>query len=215
MKPNFWMYATGNEQRATAMQMIFFGAEILKNAKIINEIDSLKKIVEELESGSTHPKDLNTNDFVLEYLVDCIRIMVFFENYMKAELIIKGYCIHVIDHNHPDFKSLAKEQKSRPIRLEEINNIEKFYLDKDSKIFYHKALKETTIQVKELIGHENYRSIYGFEHQMIDLIKRFNLYRNKLHMHSTVEISLSRPFLSDIEYLNNFVDKKLDEILKK
>lgn len=59
-------------------------------------------------------------EFSFKYLIDFVRILIFFENYMKAELIVKGFTIHLIKKEDLNFKSLAKEQISKPITVKEI-----------------------------------------------------------------------------------------------
>jgi len=215
MNTNLWIYADKNEQSRTAAQIIVFGAEIFKRAKTINEIDSLKKIKQDIDNKIIHPKDTNIGEFIFEYLVDCIRFMIFFENYMKAELIIRDYCVHVIDHNYPNFKSLSKDQRTRPIKLKEIHDIEEFKVDKENQTIYHNAIKDKTIQINELIGSEKYKSVYSFEPRMIELIKDINRYRNGLHFRDKLEFQLSDTFISNLEYLSQFVDNTIRERIKK
>lgn len=215
MKPNLWIYADKNEQSRTAEQIIAFGAEVFKRAKTIRDIGTLKKIQKDLDNKIIHPKDTNIDEFIFEYLVDCIRIMIFFENYMKAELIIRDYCVHVIDHNYTNFKKLSIEQRIRPIKLREIHDIEKFDVDIANMTIYHKAIKDKTIQINELLGHENYKSIFGFEPRMIGLIRDINSYRNRLHFRDTSEFQLSNTFISNLEILNQFVDKTINERITK
>jgi hypothetical protein len=214
MKTNLWIYADRNEQTKTAAQIIIFGAETFKRAKTIREFDKLKKIKHDLFNKTIHPKDTNLDEFIIEYLVDCIRFMIFFENYMKAELIIRDYCIHLVDRNYANFKSLAKEQRTRPILLKEIHDIENFIVDKENKIIYHNAIKDKTIGINELLGYDNYRSIYGFESNIIDLLIDLNSYRNRLHFRDALEFQLSDSLLSNLDTLNQFVDKIINERIK-
>jgi len=214
MKPNFWIYFDNQEQRKTAASLIAFGAEVFKRAKSIKEIDTLKSIKHDLDNKTTHPKDTNISEFIFEYLIDCIRFLIFFENYMKAELIVRNYCVHFIDKNYPGFKDLAKNQYSRPISLKEINEIENFIIHRENKILNHPAIKDKTIGIKELIGSEQYYSNYEFGTSMLDIISKFNSFRNRLHFFESIEYQISKDFLSSLIAMNDFVDRIIRDRIK-
>lgn len=214
MKPNFWIYADKNEQKDIADSLIVFGAENFKRAKIITDIKPLKNLLNDLESGKIKPQDSNITEYAQEYLVDCLRIMIFFENYMKAELILKNFCVHRINKNIDEFKELADIQNSRPIKLKEISEIEQFYVNKENKIINHRAINETTIGIKELIGSTHYLSNYQIDSSLLDFVKEINRYRNHLHFNHSAEFILSKGLISNIDFVNNFVDEKIKEIIR-
>ena len=206
MQPNLWFYSDKVEQEKIAASLIIFGAEVFKKAKALKEINLLKTYYEEIESQIRHPKDTNLSEFILEYLVDCIRFLVFFENYMKAELILRNYCVHKIDSNYPGFKSLAKFQKTRPIKLQEIIDIKKFITNREQKNISHPAIKEATLGINELIGNEQYYINYELDNGLRDIINKLRSYRNKLHFYESLELTLSSSFISDLITMNTFVD---------
>lgn len=206
MKPNLWIYANKIEQEKTAASLIIFGAEVFKRAKTIKEINLLQTTKSEIESQKIHPKDSFLSEFIFEYLVDSIRFLVFFENYMKAELILRDYCVHNINKDFPGFKSLAEDQRKRPIKLLEIQNIEKFIIDLEHKTINHPAILETTIGIDKLIDNVQYYSNYEFDSSMRDLINKLRIYRNRLHFNEALELLMSSSFISDIITMNNFVD---------
>ena len=78
MSPNLWIYSDRTEQSKTAAELIIFGAEIFKNSKMIKDLDKIKD-----KAKLNHPIDLNIQEFGFEYLIDCIRFLIFFENYMN------------------------------------------------------------------------------------------------------------------------------------
>jgi len=210
MKPNFWIYSEPAEINRTAGSLVGFGAEIFKRAKIINEIDHLKSIKYKIDNKIIHPKETNIIEFIIEYLMDCIRFLIFFENYMKAKLIIQGYCVHCIDKNYPGFSELAKAQKKRPIKLKEIDDIEHFFVDEKNKIINHNAIKDKTIGIRELLSTEKYTNNYDFDSYIINFIHELNTYRNRLHFHENIDFQLSDKLISDLEMINKFVDKTMN-----
>ncbi len=215
MKINLWIYSDKTEQLKTSVSLIAFGAEIFKRAKVIKDIDQLKKIRQDINKNTIHPKDTDITEYIFDFLVDCIRFLIFFENYMKAELILKDYCVHVIDKNRHGFATLAKEQRERPIKLKEINDIEKFTVDRKNKVINHDAIKDKTIGMTELLGTEKYRIEYGLDLKIIELIKEFNKFRNKLHFNDTLEFQIDDTFFSKLDMLNQFVDKVMKDKFEK
>jgi hypothetical protein len=215
MKVNLWIYSDKTEQLKTSASLIAFGAEIFKRAKVIKDLDQLKQIKHDIDKNIIHPKDIDIAEFAFEFLVDCIRFLIFFENYMKAELILKDYCVHEIDQNRQGFATLAKEQRKRPIKLKEINDIEKFTVDTVNKVITHDAIKDKTIGMTELLGTKKYSIIYGLDPELIKLIKAFNTLRNKLHFHTTLEFQLTDTFFSNLDILNQFVDKEMKDKFRK
>jgi len=203
---NLWIYSSHKEQSATAASLITFGAEVFYRAKIIKDIEILKATHFEIDKRTIHPSETNISDFIFEHLVDCIRILIFFENYMKAELIIKDFCVHSVDKNWNGFAELGKEQNSRPIKIEEINRIEEFVIDESKQTIYHNAIKETTIGLNVLLS-SHYQSFYNLDLEMIKFIRWLNKLRNRLHFSSSAEFQISNRIILDYEKAIAFVDE--------
>jgi len=215
MKSNLWLYADKQEQSTTAASLIVFGAEVFKRAKMIKEMKMIKKINTKMAERTKPPCGFDVQEFGHEYLIDCIRFLIFFENYMKAELILKDYCVHVLDPNHSGFKELAKAQFKRPIKLSEIHEIENFTIDKKNKIITHPAILDKTIGIRILIGSSEYSSNYQFDSAMLNIISNFNTYRNSLHFKVSIELSISNDLVSSLDSMNDFVDKIIRERINK
>jgi hypothetical protein len=207
MEHNFWIYSSSEEQRRCAQALKVFGKEIIKKAKVIREFDLLKELTLGLDSKSISPQNSLISDFAFEYLIDCVRILIFFENYMKAELIVQDFCIHRINKQYPTFSNLAKDQFIRPIKLKEIHNIEPFIINCNNKFIHHNALLDTTIGMKELIKKEDYLSCYELPPSLISFVESLNKERNRLHFNEEIEFQLSKEFINNLETINNFVDR--------
>lgn len=208
------IYADNPTQRRTGANLIAFGLEILYSAKCIRRINELKSILEKLNRQEIYPNNNRVIDFMQEYLIDCIRILIFFENYMKAELLVNDYCIHVINKNENGFENLAKEQSKRPIKLEEINNIKKFLIEDRSDRINHVALQEKTIELSKLLGSTEYTSKYNFDKSILVIVKELNKYRNRLHLNYSIDYQLSRKTINDLEKIVQFADETSKRIKK-
>jgi hypothetical protein len=207
MKPNLWLYSSWEEMNKAAASLITFGADVFQRAKLIRDMEFLKSIRLELDKENTTPPTLTKEimEFSFEYLIDCVRILIFFENYMKAELIVKGFTVHLIKKEDLDFKSLAKEQFWKPIKVKEIAAIKDFEIDQAEKKITHTSLKNTTLGYNVLTGSIEYLKHYQLTDSMVSFLKKINAYRNKLHLHDNVEFSLSEEFIDNIEELKRFV----------
>jgi hypothetical protein len=215
-KLNLWLYADRIQQQIAAGSLVTFGAEIFKRAKIIHEFELLKTLSVGLANKSISPMDGRIYEFMFEYLIDNVKILIFFENYMKAELITQNYCIHIIDSNSNGFKHLAKEQHTRPVSLNEINEIENFIIDEKLNTISHVAIKDKTIGLNILLTKPAYyMCIKAIDINLIEILRKMNVYRNQLHFNLDLQFNLSKQLLDEIELLNSFVDKTIVRLVEK
>lgn len=210
MNINLWIY-TSEEVRRVSASMILLGADVLRSAKIIKELDHLKLICRGLDNKTISPQYFKINEFIFEYLIDCIKILIFFENYMKAELISKGFCVHKIKKEVKNFEETAKRQFKEPITIKEINEIHPFEHDNTRELILHNALKETTLGFNELIRTPSYLSQYQFDNNILNFIKELNIQRNKLHFHDNIHFSISHEFIMKLENVKEFAAQIIHE----
>ena len=217
MKNNLWLYADKGSQTYAAGSLIVFGAENFKRAKIVADFHKLKLCNDAMQQGIEYDRIGLAHEFFWEYLIDCVKILIFFEGYMKAELIVQNFCVHSIntDGTYPHLKSLARQQRSRPITLDEIQALESFIVDKQTETITNGGLKETTIGLNTLLT-PKYRAHYQFDSFITDALLHFNETRNQLHFNTTVEFQLSGLLIERIRQLNEFVDRTIARwIVKK
>ena len=211
MEQNLWLYADKSEIDATGINIITFGAEVFKRAKIISELSKfrdLRKALEKKEIAPSHPEII---EYAFENLIDTVRILVFFENYMKAALISKGYCIHKLNKDISGFDKITSQQYLRPISLKEINEIEPFKINQSEKKIEHSALKETTIGLKELLS-SKYSIHYNIEKGILEQISQLKIVRNQLHFYGSINFTISDKLILQMEKLNEFVDKTIEKL---
>lgn len=209
MRPNLWVYSTTEEINRTAGSLIVFGAEVFHKAKIIKDIDLLENIINKLNNKEILPSTKELTEFSFSYLTDTINILIFFENYMKAELMVRGFCVHKINRNIEEFKAIGKKQFKEPILLKDINEIESFESNSDRKEIFHRGIKETTIGMKELIS-EKYLVHYEINEEILKLIEELRIFRNKLHFHNSIEFSISTQKIEMFKKLKAFVNEIIE-----
>lgn len=212
MDNNLWLYANGEQQYRAAYSLIVFGAENLKRSNLIKGLDRLETNSRLIQLGLEYDRMAFAQEFMWDYLIDCIRILMFFEGYMKAELIKADCCVHNIHYNDTDtlFKALAREQRKRPIKLREIGDIEPFVTDISKEKITHKHVKITTLGVSTLLC-PNYRALYHFDDEIVDDIKFFNQIRNGLHFNTETQIQLGPTLVERLKRINSFVDITIEK----
>lgn len=201
------VYQDGAHRNHLAGAMVYFSAERFKEANIIKRLSELegiqRHIAQKIIGWDTARKRIMP--FLMDWLIDEIRICLFFENFMKAELLDKGFVIHYI-HDPSQRKGsnaarLRKEQKERPIpttRLvtEGMTNAE---------------LQPKTLTM-DLMFRPKYQAVIGIPTDVLAVVRRINESRNKLHFTSEVGGELSSKLVNDLKLLDAFVDLQLTRI---
>lgn len=209
---NLWLYSDIYEQFNTARNLVIFGANTLKDAVVLKNIDELESILTKLENGVDRSK-VNIQKFIFSYLVDTIKISLFFENYFKAELIMNDYCVHKIINSIPEFSELKKNQSSRPIKLEEIQNILPFSIDSENKIITHKALGNNTLTFSNLVLNSKFTFYYNLNHELLNFVKKINNQRNELHFLLGVSFYIDREFIENLKKIDIFVQNVVNKYM--
>ena len=215
MKPNLWIYSTEETINKTAASLIVFGAEVFHRAKIIRELDLLERVTKGLDNRSIPPNHEELNEFFFLFFTDTIKILIFFENYMKAELLIREYCVHRLKKDIPEFKEIAKRQFKEPILLKDINSIEPFEVNPEKEEIFHRGIKETAIGMKELTGSESYLSNYQLNDEILNFIKELTVFRNKLHFHDSINFAISMEKINKLKKVKAFVNETIQNRIKK
>lgn len=143
-------------------------------------------------------------------IVDITRICICFENYLKVELLLKGYIIHNIDAKvkNKKYKSLAKKQKTQPIRISEIKKKEGL-IGKKGNLYDFESLLETTIGFKTMFSKQAYRNQLRFPAKLFDILEQVNRKRNTLHCLLDTSYSYSESTIDDYIFLKSIVNNRL------
>ena len=146
----------------------------------------------------------------LEYInYEHLKIASAFELHLKSRLLGRNYVLHEIDARLPQYKSLEKQQRTRPIEKCELFAIRPYHFD--GKQNYLPGLREGSLRFSLLTQKPAYRAALGLTDQEIDIIEDYRLLRNQIHfpgdVFETPNIrALGRPI---IEFLSAFIDAEL------
>ncbi len=196
MKNIFEIYKDYEKRSACVVTLITCGKDIFYQAHIIKEFNEFKSLVPRLryvEPYKIEPADLyKIAAFIMDDLIDCVRIITFFENYFKAILLKKGFIVH-------EFKEqeLLKKLKVAPLRIDDYLN----------NAIIEDILKTQTIGFSVLIEKKDYVSALDIDEEIIAILKEINSKRNELHLYKEQNSVFSYKRIKNLERLKDFVDK--------
>lgn len=163
----------------------------------------------EFESGLPDPWG-STSWKSLEYInYEHLKIASAFELHLKSRLLGRNYVLHEIDARLPEYKSLEKQQRIRPIEKSELFAIRPYHFD--GKQNYLPGLREGSLRFSLLTQQPAYRAALGLADQEIDIIEDYRLLRNQIHFPGDVLETpniqaFGRPI---IEFLSAFINAEL------
>jgi hypothetical protein len=129
--------------------------------------------------------------------------------HLKSRLLARDYVLHEIDKSIPEYKSLAKQQKTRPIKKHELFAIQACHFD--GRQSYLPGLRDGSLNFGQLTKEPAYRAALELTDQQIDIINDYRLLRNQMHFPGDIlETPHIRAFARPIiEFLTAFIDVEL------
>lgn len=184
---------------------LFWGCEIIKNLDKLKSLSNRVKSSQDiLDKSDAWSELIGLLQDIESPVLEAVRIVICFENYFKAKMLLEGYVIHqmhlaVCKQNYTQFMKNEKEllQKTSPILVDDIKEAEK---RDDWSTEPFQTLTKQTIGMSLLVGKPKYRAIYSSKEpdaqRLFSVLERLNETRNTLH------------FLS-VEYVPEEIDKFL------
>ncbi len=193
---NTFAYFHTNNQKIAAINLLFNGYKILQGATIVKGFDIYKNVS---FTDKQHPDYNILSPFINDSLMDDIRIITCFENYMKAILILKNYVVHRISSID---KRLRTAQQERPILISELfipTDFSNFDITRHSQWKTNFQTLNFSWMLKA-----KYQSVIELPQKMLELIKEINEERNKLHFISVDEFHFGKPTIERYESVIDF-----------
>ncbi|RZJ92303.1 MAG: hypothetical protein EOO20_02305 [Chryseobacterium sp.] len=206
-RTNFYWYASPETILETTNSMIIFSAENFNRALVIERLDELKKMLKDHKEGLVAPLDFQQFmiPFIFEKVIDLFKVCLFFENYMKAELMNKGFLIHQVN-KVLNCDELAKKQYNEPVSARELHDVLEFQIDKEAKTIFHDALSSQTLTMKVLLG-KKYLEVIDLPIAIATSLKILVKQRNELHVISEWTYQMSTAYIGQMEEIKGFVNK--------
>ena len=130
--------------RWTAFKLLHIGYKYFAKAYRISNFEGIKHTIREIEEKGI----LNTpidSTFAGEILLDSIKISICFENYLKAQLLLQGFLIHIIQPISEDFRQLKRRQQTSPVTIEEVTRSQRYVYDNAFQMNILPGISEKTL----------------------------------------------------------------------
>jgi len=158
-------------------------------------------------------------------VLDAVRIVICFENYLKAKMLLNGYLIHQMDVNvcrggYSQFvtKNTKKEllQKTTPVLIDDIKQAEGQDHWSTEPL---QTLTKQTIGMGILLERPKYRALYSTDQapddqKMFSVLQGLNNTRNTLHF-LNIEYIAGGMAIGDFVFLCDYVSNHIDALANK
>ena len=187
--------------KGEAMNLLRFGVSQFIETYLYKNQKKLKCLCDNI---SVSPPDTEKiKGFAFNRLIDCIKIHICFENFIKGVFLANGFIVHEIDKNI--FPELYKKQKKEPIMLNEILEISEW---KENQI---KGISKRTLGTN-ILTKKKYTDTIEVNKEIINTITPYLQYRNNLHYYSEIIFPLSKSSYEDLQKTVAFVNNHIIRI---
>jgi len=199
---------------------LFWGCGMIKDLdrvlSLLDRMTSNQDLLDQSDAGGEFFETLQNNE---SPVLDSVRIVICFENYFKAMMLLGGYVIHEMDKSecsrYPQFMKKKDEllQKTTPILISDVKQAEKQDLLNAEPL---QTLKKQTIGMSILAGQPKYRAIYSNQEsddqRLFSLIERLKETRNTLHFLNIEYIGGGITNPDDFVFLRDYVTNHIDAL---
>lgn len=220
-------YISEETKTYVAWSLLYYSSKMFWGCEMIKELDRAKSLSEKAfgNEPSAFPELLDLLQKIESPLLDAIRIVICFENYFKAMLLLENYVIHRMDLNvcrekFPQFVTGNRKQllqKSTPVLLQDIKQAENH--NKVWSVEPIQSLTPQTIEISTLLGQPKYCAIYskgkGTDDKLFPLLKALNGTRNSLHFLNVEYIASGGLGVDNFVFLRDYVLKHIDAFGEK
>ncbi|GAK56152.1 hypothetical protein U27_03114 [Candidatus Vecturithrix granuli] len=117
-------------------------------------------------------------------VLNCANIIICFENYFKALLLLNKFIIHQVNRCHPTydkaFRPLSNKQNDRPLLQTYLESeVSQITLFPEPNNGIYQSLVETTIPFRTLTK-TSYQQVYGLPGELYDILSQLNQQRKSL-----------------------------------
>ena len=212
LENNSQCYFAEHNMKAFAANMIISGCQTFMRANHIKYIDTLESTFTELRNRIPSPEMVEfITEFILDTVPDWVRVIICFENYMKAVLLAEGYLIHKVNREEFAVKSLSNQQNRKPVSINTFIDIISFTQDISTKKWVLEGLKEQTLNFNVLLR-PKYQEVIKLPEYIIEVVQEINDKRNNLHFYHEAKNSYSPDFFLSLRSMLTFVQ---DEMMGK
>jgi hypothetical protein len=221
-------YIDEDTQTYVAWSMLCHSSKMFWGCEMIKELDRAKPLSDKAfikKEPNAFMELIDLFQHIESPLLDAVRIVICFENYFKAVLLLENYVIHRMDLNlcreeFPQFvigktrKQLL--QKSTPILIKDVKQAENQVGVSSDPL---RTLTNQTIEVGTLFGRPKYRAVYSkgkeLDNSLFPLLRWLNRTRNSLHFLNIEYIASGGLGVNDFLFLRDYVSIYIDSYAEK
>lgn len=205
------MYLNKLQREHAFLSLLKVGVKYFQDTYRIRKINELEiKIKKQFSKKKINgmPVWQNFDNFSKNALIDYVKIIICFENYMKGMLISKGFIVHRIsgDVENGKFKSL--DNRNKPVKISDYKKVENYILGPKNDLYHLRGLEHQTISFNKLLKRP-YQRIIKLPQEIIAIIDEINTYRNSLHLRLAEGSSFSPNSANELKRLVRFVNKHM------
>jgi hypothetical protein len=215
-------YISEETKTYVAWQLLCYSSKMFWGCEMIKGLDKAKSLSDRAfgNEPTAFPELINLLQSIESPLLDAVRIVICFENYFKARLLLEGYVIHRMDLNvcrerFPQFvtgKQKQLLQRTTPILLQDVQRAEN--RDKVWSVKPIQSLTTQTIEISTLLGQPKYRAVYSkgeeIDDELFSLLQELNRTRNSLHFLNVEYIASGGLGVDHFVFLRDYVLKHID-----
>ena len=193
----------------------------------IEHWDNYCALNEKLASGTRSKEE--GREFIEHHLSDTTNVIICFENYMKAVLLLKDFLVHSIKKVNTKrtwktmFKNYSREKKcnllrmkqsKEPLLMNDLRQIKNFELTENNTRTKWEVIESTTLNFTTMLK-PGYQKHINLPPDVLEALIRVNQHRNSLHFYIYGKIDDNS--YKDSITLKNFVPKiaELSNTLEK
>ena len=192
------LYQNEEHRNSLAWSLIAFGLPEFYRAHVIKNLGELELMVKANKARLIDTKQFGEfiQPFVWEKLADDFRMIVFFENYMKATLLFKQCIIHqLVLPDGAEQKRFNKFQRDIPV------NVKSLAISNATE----KNISKRTIGMDLLLS-QSYQKVIRLPEKVLKHVKEMNASRNRLHLRSTVKFDMGPSIVDELKEVKAFAD---------
>lgn len=202
---NIYAYYQKGNQKIAAINLLFNGFKILQDAKVVKDFDLYRSIQ---YTEVQRPQQEVIAPFINNSLMDDTKIIICFENYMKAILIHNDYVVHKVTDK---LKNLKFEQRDRPLKISEV-------FQQSSFTSYNPltpSICETNYQTLNFswMLKPKYQVIINLPTDLLAIISEINEERNKLHFMLSHTFSFGEKTIEKYQKIIEFADATIKKCI--
>ena len=221
-------YVSSTTKLYVAWSMLYHSSNLFWGCEIIRKLGKAKDLFDRFveREPAALPELLEFYQGIESPVLDAIRIMICFENYFKAKLLLEGYVIHqmnldVCREHYPQFVTGKTRrrllQRTTPISIDDIKQAENH---KGHSIEPLRTLTKQTIGMSTLLGERKYRAIYSDDQaaddrKLFSVLHRLNQTRNTLHFLNAEYIASGGQVAPNLVFLHDYVLDHIDALGNK